>query len=147
MEFIIEHNLKEGRGRQLTHSIGQARQKVLGELKNSIFHQEAAVKIAVEAQYKRLRDSDAPRPVVDGILTDRFIEKHTAVHGTFKIVQAFSQVPAAVNEFLAEHCLPTQMVMPNTEFMSGFDWDHHWQIERRRARSTDVVSLLTQYAR
>lgn len=85
--------------------------------------------------------SQTPRPVVDGPLIDRFIAKHAAVNGTFRIVGKYSEVPEAVGEFLRCHELPSRVLMGSSRFLSHIDWPHEWEIERRVAGKDDMVSV------
>ncbi len=94
-----------------------------------------------KCRYDDFAAAPTPRPVVDGTLIDRFIDKHAAVNGTVEIVSSHSQVPGAVQEFLKTHDLPADMVMGDTEFLRGIDWPDDWNIERRSACKTDEVSV------
>ncbi len=125
----------------MTDSAFQARQKVISDVRNSIAQQQTAVKAAVAAQRHSVCASLAPRPVVDGNLVERLIQKHMAVHGTAAVVSALSHVPDTVSAFLSAHELPQKMVMPSTEMMMGLDWNPNWQIECRRARADDMVAV------
>lgn len=95
----------------------------------------------IARKFDEFQSSQSPRPVVDGILLDRFIDKHTAVKGTYKIVSKHSELPNAVKEFLDEHDLPAEMVMGSTEFLRAIDWPDDWTIDRRTACKTDSVSV------
>ncbi len=125
----------------MPETAGTARKRVLGDIRQSLTQLDDSVKQAVNAEYDRVRSSEAPRPVVDGILVDKFIEKHTAVKGSVKIVSSFAEVPAAVSEFLNEHDLPNDMVMGKSDFLSQFDWPQDWKISKRTAQKTDVISV------
>jgi len=96
---------------------------------------------AAKRHYQRVSESAMPRMPVDGTLIDQFCDKHTAVHGTIDIVATRRAAPKAVNDFLEQHELPTQLVMGNTELLNCIDWPNEWQIERRSACKTDRVSV------
>ena len=117
------------------------RNKVLGDIRAACRTVSQERKAQIEAQYVQLSHAESPRPVVDGILVEEFIQKHESVHGTTKVVQSYSQVPDAVRTFLNEHDLPTKMVMSSTKFMAGFDWPGDWRITHRKAQKTDVVGI------
>ncbi len=125
----------------MTDSALGARQKVFADVKRSIMQQQTALKAAVTAQYQSVHASLAPRPVVDGILIERLIQKHTAVHGTVAVVSALSEVPDAVSAFLSIHGLPAKMVMSSTEWMLGLDWNPDWEMECRRTSAEDAAAV------
>ncbi len=117
--------------------------QVLGDIRKAL-GREGDSKIdpaAVQLEYEKIRQAEVPRPVVDGVLIERFLEKHTAVHGTYRIVESYSQVPDAVAEFLNENKLPTEMVMGKTSFLSNIDWPQDWKIHNRSAVKVDRVSV------
>ena len=118
-----------------------AREQVLGDIRRALKQQGESNKKAIDEAFSHIRSSPLSRPVVDGVLLDRFIDRHTAVHGSVKIVASFAEVPVAVDEFLSEHDLPSEMVMGNTEFLIGFDWPRSWKISTRSAVKTDAVSV------
>ena len=115
--------------------------KVLSDIRNALGRTGKASPEAVDAAYKKIRQTPVPKPVVDGVLLDKFIEKHTAVHGTCEIVDSFAQVPGAVEKFLNEHELSKEMVMGQTPFLSSFEWPDDWSIHSRTAVKTDQVSV------
>ena len=118
-----------------------ARQQVFSDVRRSLARLDPSIRSGVQAEYSRIMSSETPRPVVDGHFVDNFIAKHTAVNGTFKIVGNYSEVPAAVGEFLDSHNLPSRMLMGSSKFLSQFDWPRDWQIDRRIAKKTDLVSV------
>ncbi len=118
-----------------------AKSRVLSDISSALAHFSDSERAEFNRRYDEICASENPRPVVDGALIDRFIDKHTAVHGTYKIVSKHSQIPMAVNDFLSAHGLPTEMVMGNTDFLQTIDWPDDWSIERRTACKTDVTSI------
>lgn len=126
---------------QLLKSSQTTRQQVFGDVRQSLDRLKPSIIQAAQAEYERIMSTETPRPVVDGHLVDNFIAKHTAVNGTLKIVGNYSEVPGAVGEFLDSHDLPSRMLMGSSEFLSQFDWPQEWQIDRRIATKTDLVSV------
>ncbi len=117
------------------------RSQVLGDIRSALKQFSNAECAARERRYQELTLSDTPRPVVDGTLIERFIDKHTAVNGTVQIVASLAQLPGTVKEFLDQYHLPCEMVMGNTDFLRSIDWPSDWAIERRSARKSDAVSV------
>ncbi len=122
-------------------SSDRSKSQVLSDIRSALAQFSDSERAEYNRQYDEFCASEIPRPVVDGALIDRFIDKHTAVHGTYKIVSKHSQIPVAVNDFLSSHDLPTEMVMGNTDFLHAIDWPDDWKIERRTARKSDVISV------
>ncbi len=122
-------------------SVNSQRSKVLGDIRSALQSNSQDTVAQIEAEYCRTIASATPRPVVDGILVDRFIQKHEAVKGTAKIVKSNSQVPSAVQDFLSDFNLPTEMVMSKTQYLANFDWPPDWKISTRSAQKTDVVAI------
>ena len=118
-----------------------ARAQVFKELRNSLNNFSAADIGAIEKNFSSVQQSEAPKPTVDDILIDRFIDKLCAVHGTVNIVSAYSKVPDAVSQFLQEYGLGSDIVMGGSEFLRQFDWSSEWNINYRTALKTDVVSV------
>ncbi len=118
-----------------------ARAQVFKELRNSLNNFSAADISAIEKKFSSVQQSEAPKPTVDDILVDRFIDKLCAVHGTVKRVPSYSKVPDAVGQYLQEHGLESDMVMGGSEFLRQFDWPIEWDIKFRTAVKTDIVSV------
>ncbi len=95
----------------------------------------------IDRKFAQVRKSLTPVPVVDGVLLDRFIEKHSAVNGTFHIVSSFAEVPKAVERYLTKHELPTRFVTSQAEIIDKLDWPEEWLIENRSANKADLVSV------
>ena len=122
-------------------SSDRSKTQVLSDIRSALAQFSDSEQAEFNRRYDEICVSENPRPVVDGTLIDRFIDKHTAVHGTYKIVSKHSQIPAAVKDFLSAHDLPTEMVMGNTDFLHTIDWPDDWNIERRTAHKSDVTSV------
>ena len=122
-------------------SSDRSKSQVLSDIRSALAQFSDSERAEFNRRYDEICASEIPRPVVDGALIDRFIDKHTAVHGTYKVVSKHSQIPVAVNDFLSAHDLPTEMVMGNTDFLHAIDWPDDWKIERRTARKSDVISV------
>lgn len=82
-----------------------------------------------------------PRPVVDEILIERFVAKLEAVNGTVDLVNTYDEVPPAVEQYLDDQRLSTELLMNNSEFLNRFDWPDNWQIHHRTANKQDKVSV------
>ena len=118
-----------------------AREQVFDNVRQSLAQLDSSVKNYAREEFDRVMDADPPIPVVDGLLIDSFIDKHMAVHGTVSIVKNYSEVPAAVSDFLAAHDLPPKMLVGGSNYLAGFDWPEDWDIEKRPAEKTDSVSV------
>ena len=79
------------------------REQVLRDIRFSLNKMPQAEKEKIDRRFKFIRQSLTPSPVVDGILLDRFIEKHTAVNGTYDVVSSYSEVPEAVGNYLNQY--------------------------------------------
>ena len=128
-------------GIELLKSSQTARQKVFEDIRRNLDQFDTRTKAEVERKYHQVHSTQTPRPVVDGWLVDRFIDKHAAVNGTCQVVRDHAMVPGAVADFLDTHDLPSRMIMGKSRFLSNFDWPKHWQISRRIAEKTDVVAV------
>lgn len=117
------------------------RARVFGDIGNALKQFTETDRAESASRFEQTKSSQSPRPVVDGILLDRFIEKHTAVMGTCEVVSKHSELPDAVSAFLDEHSLPAEMLMGKSEFLRAIDWPKDWTINRRTACKTDVVSV------
>ena len=118
-----------------------ARETVLKDIRKSIndFNQS---KFAHQAGDAERPDSTLfPRPVVDEILIDRFVAKLEAVNGTIDLVNSYEEVPPAVEQYLKDQNLSTELLMNDSEFLNRFDWPNSWQIHHRTATKHDKVSL------
>ena len=124
-----------------TTQVAKTQNKVLSDIRNALGRTGETNPEMVDATYEKIKQTPVPKPVVDGVLLDKFMEKHTAVHGTCEIVESFAQVPGAVEKFLNEHELPNEMVMGKTPFLSSFEWPDGWSIHNRTATKTDQVSV------
>ncbi len=118
-----------------------AKSQVFSRIRRAQAQFSSAARAEIKRRYDATHSTSIPRPVVDGALIERFVEKHTAVKGTCKIVSKYSQIPDAVQEFLASYALPTKMVMGDTDFLRRLDWPKDWTIERRSACRTDHVAV------
>ncbi len=118
-----------------------AKAQVFGDIRAALSEFSEAQRVEIDLKYRQVSASETPRPAVDGVLIDRFIEKHTAVHGTVSLVSSYSELPATVDEFLHAHNLPPEMVMGNTKFLRTIDWPDEWSIARRPADKSDRVSV------
>ena len=130
-----------GQDNRLTNTADQIRTKVLEDVRRSIGLLEPAAKTSVEERYRQIQTKTPPQPVVDGTLTDRFVEKLTRVHGGVSFVNSYSAVPEAVRTFLSGHNLPQTMVMSAGGLMREIDWASGWTIEERSANAEDQVSI------
>ena len=126
---------------QLDASSDTTKAQILGDIRSALKQFTESDRAEIASRFDEINSSQSPRPVVDGILLDRFIEKHTAVKGTYKVVSNHSELPGAVKEFLDGHDLPAEMLMGNTEFLLAIDWPDDWTIDRRTACKTDTVSV------
>jgi len=117
------------------------RDTVLRDISNAVRSVPQASRDDLDAQFGRILMDETPRPVVDGVLVDRFVQKHEAVHGTVSIVKTYAQVPVRVQAFLDLYELPPNIVMSSTDDLARLDWPAGWQIARRTAQKSDVVGV------
>ena len=118
-----------------------AREQVFGNVRQSLAQLDSTVKDCARDEFDRIMDIEPPIPVVDGLLIDNFIDKHTAVKGTVNVVRSYSEVPGAVSEYLNTHDLPSELLMGSSKYLANFDWPEDWKIEQRPAMKTDSVSV------
>ena len=118
-----------------------ARQKILGDVRRSLGQIDAIRRKEIASQYKKVRSKGTPRPVVDGVLVECFLKKHTAVNGTVSVVKSHAKVIDAVADFINLHSLPNEMVMGRSGFLNKFDWPRDWRIRRRPALKKDGLSV------
>ncbi len=125
----------------IVEAADRIRTRILDDLRSALEKDAPASKAEIDAEYARVAAFHGPRPVVDGILVEQFIEKHEAVRGTTHVVQSYEQVPGAVQIFLAEHGLPPEILMSKSDYLERFDWPQNWQICHRKAQKSDAVSV------
>ncbi len=125
----------------MTDTSKKVKHKVVQTVREALKNFDPELKKQMRQRYKDARPQAQMQPIVDGILLDRFVEKHKAVNGTVAMVKSFSEVPQAVEQFVNACQLPLEMVMSDTDLMHGIDWPQNWNIERRSARSSDAVSV------
>ncbi len=118
-----------------------ARAQVFRDVRFAVNLMSAQKKEVIDQKFDEVRSSPTPLPVVDGILIDQFIEKHTAVNGTVAFVSSIAEVPKAVGKFLDRHDLPKRFVTGKSDAVARLDWPEDWQMECRSARKTDLVSV------
>ena len=119
----------------------QTKSQVLTNVRNALSQFKKPTRLSFENQFSALQSRETPRPVVDGVLLEHFVDKLTEVKGTFEIVDQLSQVPAAIKTFLDRHKLPTQMVSGTSDLFSEIDWPADWMIEHRSAQSSDQIAV------
>lgn len=119
----------------------QVRAKVLGDVCQALRASDLARSVQDDARSAQATAAETPRPVVDGILVERFISKHAQVQGTAQVVSAHAEVIGAVSDYLGEHGLPREMVMSDSRFLEELDWPRDWRIDRRAAKKEDLVSV------
>ena len=89
-------------------TIDSIKNQVLRHVRDAVREMPQAQRDELDKKYAQLKELYCPRPVVDGNLLERFIEKHEAVHGTATVVGSHSDVPSAVCAFFAEARFDTE---------------------------------------
>ena len=123
--------------------MSDSRSAILARISKTLAHQAAAdapeivQRIDAHARGPQPQWSESPRA--------RFLNKLENVVGTWAEVPARENLVQAVADYLAAQQLPQVLTAAPHPLLDGIDWPDGWQVERRRARGEDRVSLAVAF--
>lgn len=129
-----------------TLMINNSRELIFRRLKNkNRTHKENLNAGAVIAKYISSH-SRGPTPDFSGSADKQFITKITNAEATVTRVRTYSELPAAILDYLLSNDIDKKLVVALTKELSQLEWQKDISTEYRIANTTDSTSLCHAYA-
>lgn len=126
--------------------MNEVRDQIMGNIRGSLGRGALPDTVQADLRARFSQPEQGVRPRFDQDLAERFVEKLESVAGTVARVPTVDDVPTAVQQYLDQHGLETNMVMSKHSLLDEIDWPDAWQIEYRPARGEDHLSVTGAFA-
>jgi L-lactate dehydrogenase complex protein LldG len=123
-----------------------ARDAILDSIRRSLRSDNTVAittdKPAIEIQ----RHARGPQPHWQENNIERFVAKLEAVAATLKRVNNENEIIIAIQAYLQQQALPTQLVTAKSPLLDSLVWPADFKVEQRRATGDDVTVLTEAFA-
>ena len=124
-----------------------ARSDILQAVRSSLAIGVQRSATRAELVEKRILKSETHvQPLVEGPLTQRFCDKHAAVHGTYERVADLDEVPSAILRHLTTIESPIELLVGQGELLDAVLWPDNISVEKRPATVEDSAAISEAYA-